>query len=418
MSLFRRGPDRTEVEGALENARGLIEILKLSRANVDAAEVVLQEASAFLERNELARAMATIERAERIATSLEADYRAATEARTKVEANAERLRALGAPTAEERAGLEAIHARASSKRELAGAQVPDYEGARGLAEEALRASNAKVGLAEAASDQIFAAELTVDQSVESFPIGIVDALIEARRVLDRARAELGSGAFDLAATDASRAEKIALDVLEQRRHAEETLASAEKLLAGLKGIGINVVPVARSLEMGKTLLAKGKLVAAKEVFDDAAQEGVALGTAYRTLLDAMTDAQRAIEEVRREGLPSEEAESALSRAKTAMKAGNYHLAASCAEDVQFAVRRAREQREGLRTWLEESKVQVVRLKEMGLAFVNDVEEMVEKADREFVSGDYAGTTEDLRIAALLMKPALNGKVRDGPEIAR
>ncbi|MEK6851416.1 MAG: hypothetical protein AABY30_02635, partial [Candidatus Thermoplasmatota archaeon] len=154
------------------------------------------------------------------------------------------------------------------------------------------------------------------------------------------------------------------------------------------------------------------------VFNEAAQEAVALGTQYRALLDRLSEASKAIHETQLEGLPAGDAEAAFGRAKGAMKTGNYLLAATCAQDVHFAVKKQREMRDGLKTWIEEARKQIVRLHELGLAIVNDAEEMVGKAEREFENGDYAATSEDLRIAGFLMKPALNGRARNGPPLPR
>ena len=417
MSIFRRGPDRKDVEAQLESVRGLVEILKLSRANLDAADACLAEADVALARDDLGRAKAHADRAEGIATALEADYRAATEAVEKLRAYVAGMKALGIAADAEEAALEAVHARATSTRELEGRGVPDYAGARAVAEEAWTRAEGRQALHDRAGDAIFAAELAVAGASEGL-IQPAEALREAGQLLEKAQGELTRGYFELAATDAAVAEKLALGVVDQRRRAQETMVSVEKVLAGLKGIGVPVGPIARSLEMGRTLVAKGKLVAAIEVFNEAAQEAVQLGTSYRQLLDSFTQATKAIEALRSEGLPTAEAEGVLARAKAAARAGNLALAQACCDDVHLAIRRQREMREDLRRWLDETKAHVANLHELGLELVNDVKEMVAKAEQKFVNSDYAAATEDLRIAALLLKPALNGRVRDGPEIAR
>ncbi|HEV8596064.1 MAG TPA: hypothetical protein VGR51_11125 [Thermoplasmata archaeon] len=415
MSLFRRGPSRSEIESALENVRGLVEILKLG-ADLSAAESLLREAEGLLSKNDLVHASSMIETAERVANAIEGDSRAASEATDALRILTDRMRALGIPVAAEEKSLAAIAERTAGTREAEGVAIPDYAGARAAAEESTKRAEARLALAERATDAIFAAELSVDGTSDAFPNGPVEALSEARQLLDRARSELARGNVELAATDAEVAEKIALGVADQRRQALGTLASVEKLLSGLRGLGIPVAAVTKSLEMGKTLLNKGKLVAAIDVFNEAAQEAVQLGTQYRALIDSMANAAKVVETLRAENLPTGEAESALSRAKTAMKAGNYALATALAEDVHLAEQRQRDMRENLRKQIEETKSQVSRLRELGLAFVNDAEEMVGRAEVEFGQGDYAATNEDLRIATLLMRPALNGKVK-GSEIA-
>ncbi len=75
-------------------------------------------------------------------------------------------------------------------------------------------------------------------------------------------------------------------------------------------------------------------------------------------------------------------------------------------EVQALLRKARE---SLRAQIDATKAQAQRLREMGLAYANDVEEMVGRAEREFLEGDFAGTSEDLRIASLLIRPTGKGE---------
>jgi hypothetical protein len=77
--------------------------------------------------------------------------------------------------------------------------------------------------------------------------------------------------------------------------------------------------------------------------------------------------------------------------------------------VTAAAERQREARDNLREQIDATKAQAQRLRELGLAYANDVEEMVGKAEQEFLEGDFAGTSEDLRIASLLIRP---GKAQD------
>ncbi len=260
--------------------------------------------------------------------------------------------------------------------------------------------------------------MAIEGAAETFGKGPVDALREPRELLEKARAELAGGNLELAATDAGVAEKLALGSLDRRRQAQETLASVERITGGLRSVGISVNAVTRSLDLGRALLAKGKLSAAVDVFNEATQEAVQIGQKYRQVLDALSTAQKVLDALRAEGLPLEEAESSLARAKAALKAGNYGLAATCAEDVQAAAKRQREARESLREQIAATRQQANRLREMGLAFANDVDEMVGKAEQEFENGDFAGTSEDLRIASLLMNSSTKSNGKESPPVFR
>ena len=90
------------------------------------------------------------------------------------------------------------------------------------------------------------------------------------------------------------------------------------------------------------------------------------------------------------------------------------FASACCEDVYRAVSKQRAFRDDLRVLLEETKAQLTSARDSGAEFVNDAEEMILKAETEFANGEYDASNEDLRIASVLLAPALNGKPKDGP----
>ena len=415
MSLFRRAADRRQVGTSLGDARALIEILKLSRANLSAADAVLQDAEARLARGDTVQARQAVDRAERIANGIEEDYRIASEATTKLRVHVKKLRALGVPAGEEERAIETVKARVGATRVVEGVNVPDYAAARALAVEASASAEDKFARADRATTAIFTAELVLEGAGEAFGDGAAESLQDAQAILQKARTEVARGAFEVGATDAAVAERLLLGAMDQRRQAQETLESVQRVVAGLRGLGIPVASIQNSLDVGRTLLAKGKIAAAGDAFNRGAQEAVAAGTGYRQALDGMSRAMEEMEALRTEGLPTADAEEALAWAKAAVKAGNYALASRCFGDVAVAVKKQREVRDGLKAWINETKEGLTAVRAMNLPFVNDVEEMLARAEVEFANGDFAGSSEDLRIASLLMAPALKREARDRPE---
>ena len=414
MSLFRRGPGKAEALRAIEAARGVVEILKLSPARIGAAEPLLAEAEEQLRRGANARAVELAGKAERIATVLETDHRAVAETLDRLAKHVDRMKELGIPSEQEEKALAEVRARAKATRDLEGVSVPDYAGAVAIATEALGRAEANVAVSESSADALFAAELALEgaSETEGAPAEVLE---EARALLAKARHEAQQGQYELAATDAAVSEKIALGLVDQRRRALEILESVERLFVGLRTAGVVVASVRRSLDIGKTLLEKGKASAAIEVFNEAAREAVSLGTRYRDVLNAMSAATAAIDALKAEGLSLEEAELALGRAKVAIKKGNYALASACCDDVHLAAANQRRFRDGLRTLIDETRARLTSLRDSRAAYVNDAYEMVQKAEREFANGEYEATNEDLRIATLLLGSAANGKARAGPE---
>lgn len=414
LNLFRRKPRKKDAAAFVEKARGVVAILSLSRADVSAMEALLDEAERAVEDSPR-RAIEAAEKAERLATAVESDHRAMTEAVAALTEHAERLDSLGIPATEFREAIDALPAAAAATRDVEGLTIPDYASARALAEESATAAERILTSYDRATDAVFAAELAIENAAEAFGGGSVEALEEARSLLEQARGATSNGSYDVASTDAGLAEQLAVGAMDQKRRAEETLASVERVVNGLKSIGIPVSPVSRSLDIGRTLLAKGKLNAAIDVLNESAQEAVSLGNAYRQALDALSSSMTVIDVLRQEGLQSPQAESALGRAKAAVKEGNYNLAFALTEDVQREVQKQRETRDGLRDLLQETKAQVEALRGLGVSYVNDVEEMIARAEEEFENGEYAVASEDLRIATLLMAPAMNGRERERPE---
>ena len=413
MSLFRRGPGEAEALHAIEAARGVLDLLKLTRARFGSVEPLLKEAEDQVRRGAYARAMDLAGRVERIATAIESDHRAVAEALEVLDRHMGRLQELGIPDAEDQKALVDVRARAKATRDLEGVRIPDYAGALAMATDAASRAEARIAASEKSADVLFSAELAVEGASDAEDVP-PEAIEEARALLAKAKQEAQHGQYEMAATDASVAEKIALGLVDRRRRALETLESVEKLVVGLRTAGVVVEPIRGSLDIGKTLLEKGKVSAAIEVFNEAAQEAVSLGTQYREVLNAMTTASAAVDALRGEGLSVTEAEISMGRAKAALMQGNYALAAACCDDVHLAAANQRKFRDGLRTLIDETKAKVTRLRETGVAYVNDAEEMVLKAEREFANGEYEATNDDLRIATLLLGSGPNGRPRGEP----
>ena len=413
MSLFRRGPGEAEALHAIEAARGVLDLLKLTRARFGSVEPLLKEAEDQVRRGAYARAMELAGRVERIATAIESDHRAVAEALEVLDRHMGRLQELGIPDAEDQKALVDVRARAKATRDLEGVRIPDYAGALAMATDAASRAEARIAASEKSADVLFSAELAVEGASDAEDVP-PEAIEEARALLAKAKQEAQHGQYEMAATDASVAEKIALGLVDRRRRALETLESVEKLVVGLRTAGVVVEPIRGSLDIGKTLLEKGKVSAAIEVFNEAAQEAVSLGTQYREVLNAMTTASAAVDALRGEGLSVTEAEISMGRAKAALKQGNYALAAKCCDDVHLAAANQRKFRDGLRMLLDETKAKVTRLRDTGVAYVNDAEEMVLKAEREFANGEYEATNDDLRIATLLLGSGPNGRPRGEP----
>jgi hypothetical protein len=64
--------------------------------------------------------------------------------------------------------------------------------------------------------------------------------------------------------------------------------------------------------------------------------------------------------------------------------------------------RRKNAREALAKAIEETRARARILGSSGLPFIPDVQELLGRAEREFKDGNYSGSSEDLRIATLLL----------------
>jgi len=91
-------------------------------------------------------------------------------------------------------------------------------------------------------------------------------------------------------------------------------------------------------------------------------------------------------------------------AKRSLAQGQYDRATEQSGDARRALGKRQEVRDRLARMIEDTKRKVEELRAVGIDYANDVEEMVLRAEREFENGDFVNSSEDLKIASLLMGP--------------
>src|SRR2546422_696875 len=141
-----------------------------------------------------------------------------------------------------------------------------------------------------------------------------------------------------------------------------------------------------------------------EMFADgaASELGESLHEATRQLALGDADAEILYGRLQREGFHSYEAEVALRDAKRSVREGNYARAVEYLERALHAFARRTNAREALGRAIEETRKRAQFLRGSGLSFLPDIQEVLTRAEREFQNGNFVGSSEDLRIATVLL----------------
>src|SRR5437867_617044 len=104
----------------------------------------------------------------------------------------------------------------------------------------------------------------------------------------------------------------------------------------------------------------------------------------------------------RERFHAYEADVALRDTRRSIREGNYARAIEYLEQALHAFARRTNAREALGRAIEETRKRVQFLRGSGLTFLPDIQEVLTRAEHEFRQGNFVGSSEDLRIATVLL----------------
>ena len=419
----RFGKRAEEAGEAISRAQAVLEVLKLSKADLSAATRLVARAREVLARKEYESAHSFAARAERLASSLEERYRGAQKALGAVRGIASKAREIGFDAARFDAAIEEARRVAREGTVEDGISIPNYLQARALLDSFVNEGRELLKRAEATANEIFTAELALDAlkdanghvNREDFDRVIVGG---GRTLIDRAKHALAQGDLDQAEAAAKAAEEYSKKILLVQQDALGALRDTERTISELRTLGARAIRAERLLEQGRILLKRAKLPEAKQLLERADQEAQRIAIDFHRAGKAVKEAEDSLASLARAGLLPEEAQRAIADAKRSLAEGAYERAEELAADARRALGKRAEVRERLVRTIEETKLRIDELRAVGSEYANDVEEMVVRAEREFENGDYVTSSEDLKIASLLMgprsSPAAAHKVRPAP----
>ena len=403
------GKRAEEVGEAIAHAQAVLDVLKLSKADLSSAVRLVAQAREALGRKEYDAAQALATRAEALAASLEGRYRAAQKALNAVLGIAKKARGLGLDSSEfDNAVSEARQvAKAGTVEDRV--TIPNYLQARSLLEAAGERAGERLKRAEAVVNEIFTAELALDALKDAN--GHTDhaeferlVLTGGRALLEAAKRALATWDLESAEAAARRAGEGAKKTLAAYRDAVAALGDVEKAVATLRAEGLPASGTERLLEQGQIFLRRAKIAEAKDVLERAARDAQRIAIDVQRATKAVAEAEANVAALARAGYSPEEAQRAIVDARRALTEGRYDRAEELAADARTALGKRQEVRERLARLIDETKRMVEELRALGTDYANDVEEMVLRAEREFENGDYVNSSEDLKIASLLMGP--------------
>src|SRR5437762_3136591 len=264
--------------------------------------------------------------------------------------------------------------------------------------------------AQIASNQIFVAELAIESVAnlrvgggepgsEAFAHGAVSSLETA---LHDATKELALGNAEGAATIARELEERARSLKSQFGIATTGLKEIDGKLADLRSEGVLTVSVELQAKMARDLLDRGLIEPAAAMAARLHAETKSLGDQYRKATTTLSDAEILYSRLQREGFHSYEADAALRDARRCLREGSYGRSIHHLERALQAFARRTNARASLAKAIEETRTRVKLLAGGGLSFMPDIQEVLGRAERELQQGNYAGSSEDLRIATVLL----------------
>ena len=404
---FLKSSKVRNAEEAIGQSEGLLTVLRLTQADIKPAEDALQIAKRFFDSNHFAKAFHAAKKAESLAITLDERFGGYQKAAKALQSRIDSMRRLGLRTEE----LETLLARAEKKVLSgiwdSGAFVPNYLEARVLVERAEQEGRAFQERAEQASNAIFLAELALES------LGEMRGPADPEMFADGAASELGESLHEatrqLALGDPEGATKVAKDIEANATRLKElyldsakSLDATEAQITYLRGEGVLTNGVEADLKSAREMLDKGSIEASIAVAIRIQGELEVIGNSYRKATTGIADAEILYGRLQREGFHSYEAEVALRDAKRSVREGNYARAVEFLERALHAFARRTNAREALGRAIEETRKRAQFLRGSGLSFLPDIHEVLTRAEREFQNGNFVGSSEDLRIATVLL----------------
>jgi len=404
---FLKTTKARHAEEAIGHTEGLVTVLRLTMADIKPAEATLAIAKQFFDAHQYAKAVQAAKRAESIAIKLDERFGQYQRALQGLQSQIGSMKRLGLDT-------EAITKVAGKAEEKVvagisenGAFVPNYLEARDILVRATQEGRAFQEKSEIASNRIFVAELAIESLANvngsadngTFAHGAASSLEQTIHVATK---ELALGNPGHAAEIAKGIEEKARSLKTQFAEATKSLTEIDAKLGDLRGEGVLTHEVETQVKMARDMLDRGLIEPAAAMASRLQDDVRSIAEHYRKASTTLADAEILYGRLQREGFHSYAADAALRDARRTIREGSYDRAIEHLERALQAFARRTNARASLGKDIEETRTRVRLLAGSGLSFLPDIQEVLGRAEREFHQGNYSGSSEDLRIATVLL----------------
>ena len=407
MRVFGKRKEREEIQRELQLAKASVLEKRESGANIASAAQVLKTAITRLEEGRHEEARTNIIRAREHASTLAEKYKEARETIAQLFTRIQKMKELGMNPYEFEALLAKSKKRMEETVKEKGLAIPNYGGARSIASKAHKVALKKMREHESASNAIFVANMILENTVKSMVFVDQDTLkkkvfADVTKLLKEADDSMKTGELMKAYNTSIEAERRVETLKKSYKEAIEAYKSAEKSLMEGKEKGIRSSELAKLHEAAGRALVDGNFESARLKSVEVSGEMRGLEDRKRRAKDTIEKAENAVEAAKNTGFDVSESQDLLEDARWAFERGIFQRAINCGEDALRKATKISSIHLKVSRNLEKTKKKVNVLRELGIEISNDLEEIVEKAEKDLLLGDYVNSNEELMIARVLI----------------
>lgn len=407
MKLFTKKKDLEDLESEFRSAQAVVKGSESAGADVTSARLLLETARKKIEAGRLEEAREIVAKTKKHARLLERRYVEARKNIAELFQRVKKLKEMGIDTYEFEVLLVKARKRMEDTIRENDVDVPNYAGANRIATRASKIALKHMREQEAASNAVFVARMILDNAMKSMVYVEETTLREkvfagVTKRLKEAEDLMKAGNTKEAYGRSSEAEKEVEKLKKDYEEAVEAYKSAEKSLMEGKERGIRPSDLAKTHRAAGQALIDGSFEAARRKSLEVYSEMKSLEDRKGRAKDTIENAENAVEAAKSTGFDANEAQRFLEEAKWAFERGIYQRAINCGEDALRKASKISSIHLKVSQDLESTKKKVRILRNLGIEISNELEEVIEKAEKDLLLGDYVNSNEELMIARVLI----------------
>lgn len=407
MKVFRKKKEREEIQRELQQAKISVLEMKESGANIASAAKILKKAITHLKEGRHEEARTEIIKARKHASMLAKKYKGARRIIGQLYTRIQKMKEHGMNTFEFEVLLAKAKKRMDETIEERGLVMPNYGGAQRIASRAYKAALDKMREHETASNAIFVAEMILEDTMKSMAYVDEDTLrkkvfAEVTRSLKEADNSIKKGELIEAYDTSVEAEKRVETLKRSYKDAVEAYKTAEKSLVEGKEKGIRSSELVKLHEAAGQALVDGNFESARLKSIEVSGEVRSLDDRKRRAKETIEKAENAVEAAKNTGFSVSESQDLLEDARWAFKRGIFQRAINCGEDALKKATKISSIHLKVSQNLVKTKKKMNILRELGVEISNELDEVMEDAEKNLLLGDYVNSNEELMIARVII----------------